>query len=274
MRDNLVEVFKDTRVVSNREFKAETDRLKNFDTIVYDGGLKFEGNADEVGELPDIRLIRGGTVQVGYKYTHAKNRTAILNFADAVKPGGWVEDGAPTQEECICRCTNLYETLTTEASHNGYYKVNLDFIKGQYYSVYTDRVLYARDVVIFKDDTTYEYIAPKLIDVITCPAPNTNLSGESAIQIYTRRMEQILLSAHKNGVKTLILGAWGCGAFGQDPYTIAKAFALVLNNYADLFEHIVFAIRPTISMGNYRDDDTFNQFRLVLTKFYEGSVKE
>lgn len=80
-----------------------------------------------------------------------------------------------------------------------------------------------------------------------------------------------MLSALENKAKTLVLGAWGCGAFGQNPYVMARAFAVVLNKYNKLFDRIIFAIKATTKE---RDDDMYEVFKLVLEVFYKGKVLE
>ena len=42
-------------------------------------------------------------------------------------------------------------------------------------------------------------------------------------------------------VDTLILGAWGCGVFGQDPSVVASLFVKELVNHKDI-ENIIFAV--------------------------------
>lgn len=49
----------------------------------------------------------------------------------------------------------------------------------------------------------------------------------------------------------MILGAWGCGVFDQDPSEVAKQFIDELENHKDI-ENIIFAIIDKES-NNYRD---------------------
>ena len=250
-----VEIFRDTLKQVADKYPVNTDDIKYYNGIV-------GGRCDE--PCPPVIMIKGGTVSTGYSYAD-KYRVAILNFADALVPGGLVEVGAHTQEENICRCSNLYPTLANEKSAEEYYIPNMRF--GNH--IYTDRIIYSRDITVFKDDETYENIEPRKMDVITCPAPNTGLTDNEAIQIYRARIEQIVLSAVVNKAECIVLGAWGCGAFGQSPDLVARAFADVLNEYGGHFKKIVFAIRPTYGEAI---NITYRMFDTVINKYYEGGV--
>ena len=50
--------------------------------------------------------------------------------------------------------------------------------------------------------------------------------------------------AAKENVQVLILGAWGCGAFHNNPNNVAQCFKTVLADYgyAKYFDNICFAI--------------------------------
>ena len=250
-----VKVFHDTQKQTREKYPADVN-----DVEYYNGVDRVEASE----ELTPITMIHGGTVNTGYSYADT-NKVAILNFADAIKFGGWVEHGAQTQEENICRCSNLYPTLANEKSAEEYYIPNSRF--GNH--IYTDRIIYSRDITVFKDDETYENIEPRQMDVITCPAPSTVLPDNEAIQIYRARLEQIILSAIVNEAECIVLGAWGCGAFGQSPDLVARAFADVLNNYGGKFKKIVFAIRPTYGEAI---STTYRMFDTVINKYYEGGV--
>lgn len=255
--------------MENKNILIFQDTLKQVrEKYPYDfGNVRYYNGIDRIEpaeDCPPAIMIKGGTVSTGYSYAD-KNRVAILNFADALVPGGLVEIGAHTQEENICRCSNLYPTLANDKSAREYYVPN----KRNGNFIYTDRIIYSRDVTVFKDDKTYENIEPRKLDVITCPAPSERLPDYEAGLVYRARIEQIIFSAIENGAECIVLGAWGCGAFGQDPVLIAEAFADVLNFYGGYFKKVVFAIRPTygeVSGGTYK------VFEDILSKNYEGGV--
>ncbi len=58
------------------------------------------------------------------------------------------------------------------------------------------------------------------------------------------RIRTILNIALDNQITSLVLGAWGCGAFGNSPETISQLFHEVLEEetYKNRFEFIWFAI--------------------------------
>ncbi len=253
-RERNVQVFQDTLLQAKNKYDPNEVEI-----LLYDGTLDFARTL----ALPPIHFVNGGTVSTGYKYAENEH-VAILNFADGLTAGGLVEVGETTQEENICRCSNLYPTLTREGCKKFYYDEN-----AKHGGVYTDRVIYSRGVTVFKDDVTYKTIFPRVLDVITCPAPSCRMDKYRAGGVYENRIKQILFSAIDNGAETIILGAWGCGAFGQSPHLVATAFANVLCEYGGHFKHIVFAIKPT---PMYSDVDNAYVFKEVLTRLYTGGV--
>jgi len=245
-----VEVFEDTISQYKTKFASDTDMLKQRDTIVYDtiDGVDFTPNKDM-----QISIVNDGTVNAGRKAVENANggRVAILNFADAIEPGGLVLVGETTQEENICRCSNLYASITTEKAYDEYYKINAKSVSG----IYTDRIIYSKDVTFFKDDVTYENVEPYKMDVITCPAPSARIMNkQTEYMIIRSRIENIIKSAILNGVRHIILGAWGCGAFGQNPVVVSQCFMSVLKVY-NAFDTVVFAIRncnaDNVKSSNY-----------------------
>ena len=255
-------VFKDTLKQIEERYSPRDVQVK-----FYNDDLE----APEKNSGVPITLVRGGTVNTGYSYAD-KERVAILNFADAMKYGGWVENGAQTQEENICRCTNLHPVLGKSDADKNYYAPNKKNVLETGFELYTNRLIYAQGITVFKDDTSYENVAPRKLDVITCPAPKEALKSDFALRLYEDRMEQIVLSAVENGADCIVLGAWGCGAFAQDPKVVAQAFAEVLNVYNGYFKRIVFAIKSTPTWG---EDGAYEIFRRVLRERYTaGEVVE
>ena len=92
-----------------------------------------------------------------------------------------------------------------------------------------------------------------------------------AMPLYVRRIERIVASAIVNNVECIVLGAWGCGAFGQNPMLIARAFATVLNNYGGYFKKIIFAVRPT---SDGEESAMYKIFKDTLTEYYNNEVEE
>ena len=228
-------VFKDTREKSNTIFsKATKDAIKKSVVIKNPEKIRI---GKRTKQRMEIEFFDGGTVEATVN-NHAN--TAILNFADALVAGGLVEMGEFTQEENICRCSNLYETLLKSKNQKDYYEYNHRFG-----SIYSDRIIYSRDVTVFKDDTMYEDLErPYKIDVITCPAPSSRNTPRNIIY---KRIEGIIKAGVKMGKDTIVLGMWGCGAFGQNPMTVAFAFSTALKKYP-YFKKVIFAIRPTYNV--------------------------
>ena len=238
---DLVAVFNDTRAKSIKELAENTTKAKK-DVRVLD--IEDDDVLMNMVKEQEVRFRKCGTVRAGYELAQNKkkfDKIAILNFADALVPGGLVLYGAPTQEENICRCSNLYETLLECPL---YY--NMNGLLGS--SVYLDIMIYSPNITVFKDDETYELIVPEQMDVITCPAPSCYLRDDDADRIFTKRIKKILIAAQKRGVNKIVLGAWGCGAFGQNPFVVGRAFAKVLKNVT-AFDEVIFAIKSSEGMN-------------------------
>lgn len=246
------EIFMDTRKKSNTIYLQDTKNLLEHTEVYEDACEDIDYSNLVVVPNTDITVVHGGTVSTAYsiKDKNPSCRVAMLDFADAKRPGGWVIEGAQTQEENMCRCTNLYETLVQEKCIKNYYEFNMECgipdSENHYNEPYTDALIYAENVAIFKDDETYKSIPVRYVDVIVSPAPCGKCDALEDILMY--RMEGILQVAYKHGVTHLVLGAWGCGAFMQSPKVVASCFARVLKKFP-VFESVVFAIRPTINDG-------------------------
>ena len=181
-----------------------------------------------------------------FKYVNINEITAVLNFASYNNPGGNFINGSKAQEECLCHESYLYNVLKGRI---GYYKINH---KNKNRSLYTDRALYSPNVRFTKE------CKDVFCDVITCAAPNKtaaqkyyNVSDEENSEVLKERIEFVLKIAQDNGVDNLILGAYGCGVFGQDPLEVAKIFKEFLSGKYKCFNKVIFAIPNRLEM-NYR----------------------
>jgi uncharacterized protein (TIGR02452 family) len=184
------------------------------------------------------------------------SNTMCLNFASVNKPGGGFINGAQAQEESLARSSGLYDTLIP---HKGFYTGS---IKSVFYS---DDMIYSPKVPFIKNDKG-DLIPTILTSVITAAAVNLNkLISENIKTLYKedqdhikntmdKRIDKLLsLCKHKNH-EVIILGAWGCGVFKNDPNVIAELFNKHLNNkYKNVFKKVVFAIyKDVINKGKFK----------------------
>ena len=168
----------------------------------------------------------------------------LLNFASAKNVGGGFLGGAKAQEEDLCRASGLY---LCQRPQETYYKANKAFGS----AIYTDYMMYSPKVPFFRTDNDNLLDKPFLASVITAPAPNMGAylakhpQGQDDIQTaFIRRTGLLLALMHHLGYKNLILGAWGCGVFKNDPAFVARVFADWLDDlvFQRAFDKVVFAI--------------------------------
>lgn len=239
---DLKAVFRDTEAICQNEadIKALTGKMVQ-DTVLY-CDYDYQLSAVHTQKEGRITVVPLSSFQAACQYS-SMGKTAVLNFANPVEPGGGVKRGARAQEETLCRCSNLYFSLIRPDIIEQYYGFHQQ--QGGY--VFSDRIIYSPDVLVIKSDdespTRLEF--PYSVNVITCAAP---YNGDEWISdtdtIFYSRIKAILEVATKNQIENLILGAWGCGAFCNPPQLVADQFnrVLTLERYRYAFDNIVFAI--------------------------------
>lgn len=224
-----IKVFKNTLWMCDSFYEKETkEAMKNTEVVINGASLLREkGN-----KAQSIRVIHKGSVQT-IEGVVTPSRVAVLNFADALTPGGLVFEGVETQEEDLCRCSNLYPCISQDKVFDDYYGYNRSLEN----DIYSDRLIYSKDVLFFKDEDYWCIPIRTKCDVITCPAP-IECSDK---QVFVNRIKCIIGSAYSKGVDHLILGKFGCGAFGNDPRLVATTFKEVLDEYK-LFDVVYFPV--------------------------------
>jgi uncharacterized protein (TIGR02452 family) len=170
---------------------------------------------------------------------------ACLNFASARTPGGGFQRGTMAQEESLAYTSGLYPCLATQPD---FYTRNRAFDS----ALYLDLAIFSPSVPFFRDDYHNLLEAPVMASVLTAAAPNRRAleeQGETAAlrqidSVLRQRAELVLALAYARRVDCLILGAWGCGVFANDPQVVARIFADLLTGdgpYDGAFERVVFA---------------------------------
>ncbi|MFE0647306.1 TIGR02452 family protein [Streptomyces sp. NPDC059534] len=175
----------------------------------------------------------------------ATRPVAVLNFASARNPGGGYLNGAQAQEEALCRASALHATLLRAPDYYAHHRADRDVF-------YTDRVIHSPRVPVFRDDHGALLAAPFTVGFLTSPAPNAGVVRRTTPERAHRlpaalasRSERVLETAAAAGYRRLVLGAWGCGVFMNDPADVAGAFQRLLTGngrFAGHFEEVVFAV--------------------------------
>jgi uncharacterized protein (TIGR02452 family) len=170
---------------------------------------------------------------------------AVLNFASARNPGGGYLNGAQAQEEALCRASALYTCLLRAREFYDHHRAHRD-------PFYTDRVIHSPAVPVFRDESGALLDEPYTAGFLTAAAPNAGVvlrrAPERAAELpraLAVRAERVLETAVAHGYRRLVLGAWGCGVFRNDPAQVAGAFRTLLGpdgRFAGAFEHVVFGI--------------------------------
>lgn len=150
----------------------------------------------------------------------------VLNFANPRTPGGDVRAGASAQEEDLCRSSTLYSSLCSTSARE-FYQANRQSDR----RMHTNGVLVSPMVYVFKDSDGSPLRSPLPVAVISSPAPIARgvNDGEAIRQVMQARIKGLLSIAAHCGYSRLVLGAWGCGAFGNDPQLVAGEFAKALS---------------------------------------------
>ena len=248
MKD-LINVFQDTLEISKNLPNNSITTKHTFKEIIgfhtdYKGNVHVEPN-DTVSSL---------------KKWNKSGKTCILNMASAKRPGGGVERGASAQEESMFRCSNLWGSIDKS-----------------FYPLRTDECLYTQNSTFFKDKN-YNWMEPIECDVMTIAAFNLNEMGHFlgkrvakfedlnktiAYEDTTREKIRLMVSVPSTaGVKNLVLGAWGCGVYKNDPEKMAGYFndVVIGEGYHSLYDNVIFAIiNDNNSVGN-----NFEIFKRIL----------
>jgi uncharacterized protein (TIGR02452 family) len=202
-----------------------------------------------------IEVTSEGTVAAAWRLAgEPGGPVALLNFASARNPGGGFLTGARAQEEDLARCSALYTCLLTQRP---YYDAN----RIEQSKLYTNHLIFSPRVPFFRDERLTLLPEPFLASVITSPAPNAGEelrrrknAGPKIHETLVERARHILAVAAAEGQRRLVLGAWGCGVFRNDPAHVAGAFHRWLHDpaFAGAFDHVVFAILDRGERANLR----------------------
>ena len=263
-KKDLIQVFNDTIFQCENEISLalECKRSIESQTFYYDEDeieIPFS-NKNRFEKEAIVLVSPSRTFKAASLYKNAGNVT-VLNFASSRNPGGGVANGSRAQEECLCRCSTLYPCLSCKDAFELFYDVH----RKELDTLYNDDIIFTPQVVVFKSDEEVPANLPLkdrfYVNVITCAAPNINayiasgnaLSEETLRSVFKKRMKKILEAAAANRTDALILGAFGCGAFGNDALLVAECWKEVLPEFMHDFKAVEFAVYCARDNKNYMD---------------------
>ena len=268
-REERIRVFEDTLdwCKKDDDLSASIDRAKKNTEVFYE---------DDYPPLPAKQAVDTEITVTGNRSYQAAMRlvkdnpgckVAVLNFANAFHAGGGVKTGAGAQEECLCRTSTLYPLLYRNTLRYSFYAHHHDLKT----SKASDSLVYTEGVVICKTDEDIPKRMPKedwiTVDVITMAAPDLRqksnmhaplvgngsyMNNAELFGYHIKRAIHMLTVAAYKGADILVLGAFGCGAFENDPNVVARAYKTALEEFPKLFKKIEFAVYcPPTGSTNY-----------------------
>ncbi|WP_329566347.1 TIGR02452 family protein [Kitasatospora sp. NBC_01266] len=212
---------------------------------------------------PVLEVTAEGSLQAAARLVRENGGSAagsvgVLTFASARNPGGGYLRGARAQEEDLCRTALLYQCLLAVPDYYAAHRASADLR-------YSHRVIFSPAVPVIRDEHGELLARPYPVSFLTSAAPNAGqlalrgeLRGELRDQdgelrvLLAERAGRVLAVAARHGVRQLVLGAWGCGVFRNDPAQVAGAFEVALASSGGAFERVVFAVRDRAKVSANR----------------------
>ena len=195
------------------------------------------------GKRPKTRVVNGTSLSSARALATRGVVPMVLNFASAKNPGGGFLNGARAQEESLARGSALYATIERSPMY-AFHRQHGD-------AMYTSWMIHSPEVPVFRDDDTGWLLeVPYRCAFLTSAAPNAGVvlqrdysRRDDVERVMRARVDRALAIMAHHGHKHLVLGAWGCGVFANDPEIVADQFARALDGpFAGVFDEVVFAV--------------------------------
>ena len=216
----------------------------DFDSMEVENDLNFDVRVEVVNETTFGAAFR--------MHQEQEDKIVCLNFASAKNPGGGFLGGSQAQEESLARSSALYPCIKQIADYYEFHRAGKSCL-------YSDRMIYSPEVPVFRNDQNELLNNFYTVSIVTAPAVNCiKVNRKDAFEAMDIRIEKLLTLCAARGHRNLILGAWGCGVFRNDPSDIAGLFKKHLcenEKFVGLFERVVFAV-----LDNSKSKKIFKSF--------------
>lgn len=258
-RPENILIFNDTEKVCKADDKLK-EAIKNSTSnqkLILESDEFSAPARDKYPEKAKVVVSKKRSYEAASSYKGYK--TCVHNFASATTPGGGVVKGSSAQEECLCRCSTLFFSLNSPDMWDGFYGPH----RVAQNPVHNGDCIYTPGVVVIKTDTASPELMQQKdwyeVNVITCAAPNlrqmpsnkmntcdgvkkVKMLDEDLQALHEKRLARLLDIALAEGNEVVVLGAFGCGAFENNPEVVALASKNVIEKYLHAFKVIEFAV--------------------------------
>lgn len=274
-RSVLANIFKETKTALDQGFytllnktkiSLDLDPMKNNTKVWTHEALKekvsLEGRQtyDTAFEVLNI-----DTVLAGLKLLSEGLNPLLLNMANRYTEGGGVLSGCLAQEE-LCRKTGLYVSISLSDNPHLASQMGAKYLIPEFGCIYSPAVPIVRE----RKEDHFEWIEkPQQLNFVSSAAYDTRHHGGDILpkgaafeEGMRAKIKSQILCALAHGHDSLVLGAYGCGAFGQDPEKVSKWYSEELAPYQKYFRKITFAVlvaRPS-------DQPNFENFYKTFIK--------
>lgn len=227
------------------------------DDMAMMAGTAFYSKSFKVTRLPAYKedtlfeVIDSDCLEAALSLQKSGYNPAVLNMASRKIPGGGVAGGAGAQEECLFRQTNLFRSLYQFVPEGREYGVTP---REEHYPL--DRNfggIYTPGSTVFRESEARGY---RLMDepfrlsfisvaAINHPALKDSTHLEDGMVVGTRhKIKTILRIGLAHGHDSLVLSAFGCGAYRNPPAHMARLFRDVFEDpeFRNKYRRVVFAI--------------------------------
>jgi uncharacterized protein (TIGR02452 family) len=253
------EIFKQTiHFVQKGTYKVDGNQISIADeklvktTAFFDREFKLGKLADEYKTA--FSVINADCLETAQLLVKSGLNACVLNLASRKNPGGGVVNGAGAQEENLFRRSNLFLSLYQFASYSNDYGILKHHNQYPLDSCFGG--IYSPEITVFRGSEQNGYFLlrnPFKVAFVSVPAIShpdlINVDSQlflakSMIESTKNKMRTILRIAGKNGHDSLVLGAFGCGAFANPPHHIALLFKEIFaeEEFINRFRLVVFSI--------------------------------
>ncbi len=207
------------------------------------GAIDYKDGEARNLTLPEPAFEKTETIVTKAYATSALNRsigkTAIVDQATFMIPGGGYTKGAFNFEQRLCSKSDLYPIL--RGLRDVYYEPNLGYYRGY---LFTDHALFLPDVVFLRGNSTKKANVIVAAEPLYKRAIARHRSERECERALSDRIESILRIATVNQCETLICGAFACGRDGYDSKIVAGLFKNWIDEHPGAIGRFVFAVPP------------------------------